>query len=407
MSRRYDMSNRLRGTGRRDSCLEKRPVWFRMVYSGSGKKEDRLKITDLKTYAVKGRHWPRFPWVFVEVETDEGITGLGESLLYKSSGIREAVHNLGGLIIGENPFEVERLWERMYRFGGAPPAISGIEIALWDIIGQSLGVPIYKLLGGRCRDRVRVYCDGFFRGAEYTPDDYTEKAVAAVKQGFTALKMDIDEPLPSTQELSRAISPAELHLTIDMVEAVRKAVGPDIELAIDAHGAFDVSTAITLGKKMAPYDLLWFEDPVSQGNLAAMAKVAEAIDVPVCTGELLRSRYEFRELFERQAAEIIMPDIAYTGGILEMKKIAAMADTYYIPVAPHNMAGPVATVASLHLCACIPNFLVLEFQLGDVPWRDDIISEPIAIEGGYLKLPEKPGLGIQLNKKEIAKHKVE
>jgi len=378
-----------------------------MVYSGSGKKEDRLKITDVKTYAVKGRHWPRFPWVFVEVETDEGITGLGESLLYKSSGIREAVHNLGGLIAGEDPFEVERLWEKMYRSGGAPPAISGIEIALWDIIGQSLGVPIYKLMGGRCRDRVRVYCDGFFRGAEYTPDDYTEKAVAAVKQGFTALKMDIDEPLPSTQELSRAISPAELHLTIEMVEAVRKAVGPDIELAIDAHGAFDVSTAITLGKKMAPYDLLWFEDPVSQGNLAAMAKVAEAIDVPVCTGELLRSRYEFRELFERQAAEIIMPDIAYTGGMLEMKKIAAMADTYYIQMAPHNMAGPVATMASLQLCACIPNFLVLEFQLGDVPWRDDIISEPIPIEGGYLKLPEKPGLGIQLNKDEVARHKVE
>lgn len=366
-----------------------------------------MKITEVRTYAVQGRHWPRFPWLFVEVDTDEGITGLGESLLYRSSGIIESVHSLGGLIAGEDPFEVEKLWERMFRSGGAPPAISGIEISLWDIIGKSLGVPIYKLLGGRCRDKVRVYCDGFFRGASYSPEAYTEKALAAVKEGFTALKMDIDEPLPSTSELNRSISLEELHLTAEMVEAVRKAVGTDIDLAVDAHGAFDVPTAIKLGKKLAPYDLLWFEDPVSQNNLAAMARVARAIDIPVCSGELLRSRYEFRELFWQQAAEIIMPDIAYTGGMLEMKKIAAIADTYYVPVAPHNMAGPVATMATLHLCACIPNFLIMEFQLGDVPWRDDIISRPVPIEGGYLKVPEGAGLGIELNKKELAKRKAE
>lgn len=364
-----------------------------------------MKITDVKTYAVKGRH--RFPWVFVEVYTDEGITGLGESLLYRTNGIVEAIRDMSGLIKGEDPFEVEKLWERMFRLGNPLPAISGIEIALWDIIGKSLGVPIYKLLGGRCRDKIRVYCDGFFRGASYNPDEYITKAKEAVAQGFTALKMDVDEPLRSTMGLNRSITPAEVQLTAEMVEAVRKAVGPEIDLAIDAHGAFDVSTAITLGKKLAPYNLLWFEDPVPQGNLAAVAKVAESIDIPVCTGELLCSRYEFRELFERQAAEVIMPDVARTGGILEMKKIAAMADTYYIPMAPHNMVGPVATMASLHLCACIPNLLIMEFQLGDIPWRDDLISKPIPIEKGYLKLPEEAGLGIELNKEEVAKRKAD
>jgi L-alanine-DL-glutamate epimerase-like enolase superfamily enzyme len=367
-----------------------------------------MKITEVKTYAVKGRHWPRFPMVFVEVGTNEGITGLGESLLYRANGVIETIQALGKLVEGEDPFDVERLYERMYRTGSPPPAISGIEIALWDIIGKKLGVPIYKLLGGRCRDNVRVYCDGFFRGASYNPDEYIDKAQDAVRQGFTGLKMDVDEPLPSTkQELNRSITPAELHLTVEMVEAVRHAVGPEIDLAIDAHGAFDVSTAITLGRKLTPYDLMWFEDPVSQWNLAAVAKVSQAIDTPVCTGELLCSRFEFRELFERQAAEVIMPDIARTGGILEMKKIAAMADAYYMLMAPHNMVGPVATMATLHLCACIPNFLIMEFQLGDVPWRDDLISKPLPLENGYLTLPEEPGLGIELNHTEVEKRKAE
>ena len=364
-----------------------------------------MKITDVKTYAVKGRKYPPSPMVFIEVETDEGITGLGES--HPSKGIIEAIHAMKGMLIGEDPFNVEKLYEWMYRQGNSSSAISGIEIALWDIIGKSLGVPIYKLLGGRCRDKIRVYCDGFFRGASYNPEEYMAMAKAAVAQGFTALKFDVDDPLPSTKELGRAISLSELHLTEEMVAAVREAVGPNIDLAIDAHGKFDITTALALGEKLAPYDLLWFEDPVPQKNLAAMTKVAENTRIPICTGELLQSRFEFRELFEKQAAEIIMPDITFTGGILEMKKIAAMADTYFILVAPHNILGPVATMASVHLCTCTPNFLVLEFQLGDVSWRDDLISKPIPIEKGYLKIPEEPGLGISLNKEVVAKYLVE
>ncbi len=366
-----------------------------------------MKITDILTYAVKGRHWPRFPMVFVEVEIDEGITGLGESLLYQSNGIIEAIHAMKGLLIGQDPRDIERLWEKMFRLGNPGPAISGVEIALWDILGKSLGVPVYRLLGGRCREKIRVYCDGFFRGADYNPVEYMEKALEAVDMGFTALKMDVDEPLESVnKELGRAITLQELRQTVKMVEAVRETVGPEIDLAIDAHGAFDITTALALGKKLAPCDLLWFEDPVPQSNLSVMAKVAQSIDIPVCTGEMLRSRFEFRELFERQAAEIIMPDVARTGGMLEMKKIAAMADTYFMLTAPHNMVGPVCTMASVHLCACIPNFLVMEYQLGDVPWIDDLISSPIPINRGYLEIPERPGLGIELNKKEVAKYLV-
>jgi len=194
-----------------------------------------MKITDIKTYAVKGRHWPKFPMVFVEVETDEGITGLGESLLYKSNGIVEAIHAMKSLLLGENPLDIEKLFEKMLRLGNPEPAISGIEIALWDILGKSLGAPIYRLLGGRCRDSIRVYCDGFFRGADYVPQEYMEKAIEAVEQGFTALKMDVDEPLESVnRELARAISLIELRQTVEMVEAVRETVGPDIDLAIGA-----------------------------------------------------------------------------------------------------------------------------------------------------------------------------
>jgi len=285
--------------------------------------------------------------------------------------------------------------------------VSGVEIALWDIMGKSLGVPVYQLLGGRCRDRVRVYADGFFRGASYNPDEYVDKAREAVATGLTALKMDVDEPLKAGMGLNRSISLSDIQLTVEMVAAVRDAVGRGVDLAIDAHGAFDVATAIRLGRKLAPFDLLWFEDPVPQWNLAAVAKVADAIDVPVCTGELLRTRYEFRELFERGAADIVMPDVARTGGLLEMKKIAALADTYYVPVAPHNMVGPVATMASLHLCASVPNFLVLEYQLGDVPWIDDLISSPIPIKGGHLELPKAAGLGIELNMEAVERRKAE
>ena len=283
-----------------------------------------MKITRIDLHAVKGRHWPRFPMVFVEVLTDEGLSGVGESLAYRTTGLKESVRELGDTIIGKDPLRIEALWEGMYRAGGNMAAVSGIETALWDILGKALGSPVYALLGGRCRDRIPVYADGFFRGATYEQEAYARKARQAVQEGFTAL-----------------------------------------------------------------------------------AKVSREVSTPICTGELMETRFAFRELFERQAADIIMPDLARTGGILEMKKIAAMADAYHIPVAPHNMVGPVATIAGAHLCACIPNFMILEYQMGDVPWRDELLGCPLPLENGYLTLSDKPGFGIELNRKAMAKYRAE
>lgn len=363
-----------------------------------------MRITGLKTYALRGRHWPGFPWVVVELETDEGLSGVGEGLPYQSQGLLGAFADVEKRLIGEDPFNVEAVWERLYRAGMPLPVVSAVEIALWDIVGKAVRQPVYRLLGGRCHESIRVYADGFFRGASYTEAEYVAKAQSAVEHGLTALKMDVDEPIPSTRLLSRSISSRDLALTVSMVRAVREAVGEHVDLAIDCHGAFNVSAAIELGKRLEGFGLMWMEDPVPPGNAKAMAKVSEALETPVCTGELLNTRYGFRELLEAQAADIIMPDVARTGGILEMKKIAAAADTYYVPIAPHNMVSPIATMASVQLCACTPNFLILEYQMGDVPWRDAVIDPPLPLEKGYLRIPSKPGIGVELRKDELEKH---
>lgn len=363
-----------------------------------------LKITEVKTYALKGRHWPRFPWILVELWTDDGISGVGEGLPYKSGGLLESLETIKNHLIGKDPFNVEAIWESLYRAGFPMPTISAIEIALWDILGKALGQPVYRLLGGCCHESLRVYADGFFRGASFVESEYVAKALSAVKEGFTALKMDVDEAIPSERLLNRSLTSKDLKSIVSMVKAVRDAIGEDVDLAIDCHGAFNVSTAIELGKRLEDLGLMWIEDPVPSGNPRAMAKVSEALDTPICTGELLSTRYEFRELLERQAADIIMPDVARAGGILETKKIAAAADTYYIPIAPHNMVGPIATMASLQVCTCTPNFFILEFQMGDVPWRDAILDVPIPLERGYLRIPSKPGIGVELKKEELHKH---
>jgi len=365
-----------------------------------------MRITDVDVIAVKGRHWPRFPMVFVEVHTDEGLTGLGEALPFQATGVLESLHQLGEAIRGANPFQVEYHWERLFRSGAYLPALSAIETAMWDIIGQALGTPIYNLLGGACHEGVHVYVDGFFRGGEPTPEAYAQKAREAVAQGFDALKMDVDDFLRGGKALNRSISAAELRDVAETVAAIRSAVGDDVELGMDCHWAFDVSSAVKLGRMLEPYNLMWLEDPIPSGNVVALAQVRAEVGIPICTGEVLETRFAFREMLEHQAADIIMPDLARTGGILEMKKIAALADTYYVPVAPHNMMGPVATMASVQLCACIPNFRILEYQMGDVAWRDDLVDRPLSLKAGNLELPTDPGLGMRLNHAQVTNYRV-
>lgn len=366
-----------------------------------------MRVTDVKVHAVKGRHWPRFPMVFVEVQTDAsgGLTGLGESLLYKTTGVLESLQQLRDYLIGKDPLQIELHWETLYRRGVNAAALSGVETALWDILGQVSGQPIYALLGGKCREAVRVYVDGFFRGAEYVQAEYAAKAIDAVRQGFTALKMDVDEPIPLADRFNRQVSATDLAHMTRMVGAVRDAVGPEIDLAIDAHGAFDVASAVRLGRALESAALMWIEDPVPMDNMVALAKVSQETTTPICTGELLATRFQFRELFERQAADIVMPDLACTGGVLELKKIAALADTYFVPVAPHNMVGPVATLASAHVCLSLPNFMILEYQLGDVPWIDELLSSPVPLRDGQLHLSDAPGLGVRLNHAAVEKYR--
>jgi galactonate dehydratase len=362
-----------------------------------------MKITEVNTYRVAGRGWPRYPWVFVEVRTDEGISGFGEST--PGRGVFATIDELGAQLIGEDPLKITNWFTRLVRRPVHVPFVCGIEIALWDILGKRLGVPVGQLLGGRCRDRLRVYVDGFFRGADFRPGPYASKAREVVEMGYTALKVDVDGPLPSLHRISGQPDRADVALVVEIVAAVREAIGGDVDLAVDTHGEFNLPTMLTLAEQLAPYDLMWIEDPVPLhgANTRTMAKITAAVKTPICSGETL-TRPQYRELFENQAADIIMPDITYAGGMMELFKIAAMADTYHIPVAPHNMYGPLATMASVQLCASIPNFTVLETQWGDVPWRDEIVDSPLPIRDGHIEVPDRPGIGLEPNMQELLKH---
>lgn len=364
-----------------------------------------MEITDLKTYTSEGGMGP---WIFVQVFTDEEVTGVGEATNFPGGLIVEtAVHELESVILGEDPFDVEKLWQRMYRHfyyigisGAVISAISGIEIALWDIIGKKLGVPIYKLLGGRCRNRIKLYANNWFQGADFTPEAYAEKAQEIIDKGFTALKFD---PFRADY-LNRSIPQNKEALAFEVIEAVRETVGGDVDIAIDAHGAFNIPTAIRLGRKLEKYHILFFEEPIPPENVSALAKVARNVDIPICVGERSFTRHGFREVIEKDIASIIMPDIVRTGGISESKKIAAMGEIHHIPIAPHNPNGPVASLATAHLAVSIPNFLILEFMSIDAPWRDQVITNDLSIRDGYMELPTKPGLGTELNLQAIKQH---
>lgn len=376
-----------------------------------------MKITDVQVFPVRGRHWPHFPMLLIEVRTDEGVVGVGEALPFQATGVHESIMQIGDWLHGENPLQIEWLWERCFRRGVNMAALSGIEIALWDIAGQVAGMPICQLLGGPCHERVRVYADGFFRGAEPTPQAYGDMAEAAVATGLTALKLDIDDFLylgerPALirchgKDLGRHITNAEIRQVEASVAAIRERLGPDVDLALDCHWAFDLPSARRLGQALEPYRLMWFEDPTPSASVPTLARLAGELAMPLCLGEALATRFAFREIFERGAAHIIMPDVACSGGIIETKKIAAMADTYYVPVAPHDMVGPVATAASLHLCCAITNLLVLEHQYTDVPWRHELTDEPLLVENGHYQVPTRPGIGFKLNHEAVNRYRPE
>jgi galactonate dehydratase len=364
-----------------------------------------MKITGIETYIC---HAYRTNWVFVKVLTDvDGLHGVGEATLeYKEHTVAQACKELERTLVGKDPHRIEEIWHSAYRDaywrGGAVlmSALSAIEMALWDIKGKDLGVPVYQLLGGKVRESIACYANGWFAPAK-TPAEFAEKAKQAVAQGFKALKWD---PFGSAY---LQIDRKQLNEAIECVGAVYDAVKDSADVIIEGHGRFDIPTAVRVGQALGEFDILWFEEPIPPQNLEGLAEVKRRVNVPISAGERLYNRWEFRSLFELKAADFIQPDVSHAGGIMELKKIAAMAEAYHIPICPHNPSGPIANAATLQLAACVPNFYLLETMSSDVPWRKSISTEEVKFENGEMYISDKPGLGIDINVEEIKKHPFE
>ena len=360
-----------------------------------------MKVIDVKPFVVDCF---RTNWVFVKVYTDEGIDGVGEGTLeYKEHALEGAIEHIKSYLVGRDPRNIERHYHDIYRDaywrGGAVlmSALSAVEMALWDILGKSLGVPVYQLLGGRANDDCRIYVNGWFSGAR-EPEEFAEKAAIAVERGVTAMKWD---PFGKSY---MSISNADLDRAIRCIAAVREAVGPSVDLLIEAHGRFDVPTGIKIAQEVAPFKPMFLEEPVPPNNIEALAAVREKSPVAIAAGERLYTRYDYNELFRRRAADYIQPDISHAGGIMELKKIAAIAEAHYIPFAPHNPSGPIANAATLQIAACCPNFSILEIMYSDVDYRRFITDESLVYENGRIKISDRPGLGITLNEEECLRH---
>ena len=360
-----------------------------------------MKVTDVKTFVVDCY---RTNWVFVKIYTDEGITGVGEGTLeYKEKAFLGALEHIKEYLVGKDPREIEKHWHMTYRdayWRGGPvltSALSAVEMALWDILGKSLNTPVYQLLGGKYHEKVRIYVNGWFAGAK-EPEEFGEKAKIAVQKGITAMKWD-----PFGKSYLQ-ISNADLDKALRNVAAVREAVGNSVDLLIEGHGRFDVPTGVKIAKELEQFKPMFFEEPTPPDNLEALKAVRDKSPVAISAGERLYSRWDYRKLFDTRAADYIQPDVSHAGGISELKKIAAEAETRYIPFAPHNPSGPLANAATLQLAASCPNFCILEIMYQDVPWRKDVTNESLRYEDGFIYIPDGPGLGIDIDEEACLQH---
>ena len=367
-----------------------------------------MRITRISTVVVNAR---MRNWILVKVETDQpGLVGWGEATLeWKTKAVVGAIEDLSVLIIGQDPRRIEHLWQTMHRQyfwrGGITDmtAISGIDQALWDIKGKELGKPVCELLGGPVRDTLRFYdhlgggsLEGMYKTLD--PEEFGARVEQSIAAGFTAVKA---MPIPVSELIE---SPATLKHAARCVEAMRKAGGEAMDIMLDLHARCTPAAAIQFGRLLTDYNLYWYEEPCWHEHVDGLADVARALPFPIATGERLAGRWQFRELFEKRACAIVQPDVSHCGGISEARRIAAMAETYMVSVACHNPTGPVGTAASLHVGFATPNYLIQEVVRNDVPWRNDIVTEPIGMEGGFARAPSSPGLGIEINEKEAAKH---
>lgn len=360
-----------------------------------------MKISAVKTFIC---HCYRTNWVFCKIETDSGIHGWGEATLeYKEHTVAQAIHELERYLLGKDPHRIEAFRHDCYRdayWRGGPvlmSALAGVEMALWDIKGKDLGVPVYQLLGGKLRDSIDCYANGWFSPAK-TPDEFAAKAVEVKHYGFKGLKWD---PFGNAW---LTISKGDLAKAVECVEKVADSVGTEVELLIEGHGRFDIPTAVRIGQALEPFNILWLEEPIPPDDLDGLAEVKRRSRVAIAAGERLYSRYDYRRFFDLNCADFAQPDVSHAGGIMEMRMIAAMAEARHIQFCPHNPSGPVANAASIQLAACIPNCMFLETMLLDVPWRQDICDERLVVTDGQMMIPDRPGLGIELDEDELAKH---
>lgn len=396
-----------------------------------------MKILRLKTAVVEGN----FDWTFVRIETDEGIRGLGECFF--APGLTCILRSLEPLLIGEDPRDIHRLFRKLQlATSGAGSvagivynAISGIEAALWDVLGQWLDAPIYRLLGGKFRDRVRIYADchggealesldevlrsraaswepqapahtarNYFgeagEGSPASPEDFRRQALKKRAEGFTALKFDLDVAgTEGSDPHNRVLNNRAIDHMVSLIGAVYDAVGKDTDIAVDCHWRYNASDVVKVARELEPFRLLWLEDPVPPNNTAALKEVSSKVRVPIATGENLFLFEGFQEIIAQHALNIVTPDLQKVGGLAVAQSIAQFADVHTMPVAPHNISSPVGTLAAAHFCAAIPNFLALEFHASDVPfWNDLVEGLPTSvIQKGFISVPEKPGLGVTLN----------
>jgi galactonate dehydratase len=358
-----------------------------------------MKITAIHTF----KYWVDWcNWLFVRIDTDEGLSGWGEGSLHGAiDAVEAAIREMSPQLVGQDPAGPERHWHRMYHAwrwrGGAvsQTALSALDIALWDLEGKRLGVPVARLLGGAIRTRLRAYASHWLQGAD-TPDAAREGAREAVRPGFSAFKCR-----PFSAEGLRANEAGELRRAAALIEAARDGAG-DAEIYIECSEFLSPRTAPMLDAALLPFRPGWFEEPIPFENARAMAQLQREIRTPIATGERLLSRFEYRELLESGGCRIVQPDLMHAGGFTEIRKIAALADTWYVPVAPHNPGGPICTAAAMHLAASIPNFLILEQMEPQRAMRDRASTIPIRLEDGHLLLPEGPGLGIEPNLDALA-----
>ncbi len=351
-----------------------------------------MKITKLETFLVKPR------WLFLKIHTDEGLVGLGEPILEgRAKTVATAIEEMAPSLIGKDPTRVVHHWQSLYKhafYRGGPiltSALSGIDHALWDLAGKAAGLPVYKLLGGPLRDRIKVY-KGIGGGG--TIEENVQRAKDAVAQGFLALKTG-----PNGGRPARMIeTPGFVDNVVERFAALREGVGKEIDIAIDFHGSVSPQTAGLLIKALEPYQPLFIEEPVQCQYVDVLADLARKTHIPIATGERIFTKWGFREILEKRAASILQPDISHCGGIFEARLIAGMAEAYYAGIAPHCPLGPISLAAGLHLDASIPNFLAQEHTTFGAGY----LKEPFVFKDGYLELPTKPGLGIELDEEAMA-----